>query len=111
MKRILNQNRRMIAGMSAVALLVGFVALWLADVSSVRRAGLGFIAVYCMAWALVVILSKMPVGELRKRFVLMTMTIVICLFIVEAPAWFGMIDYRKTFSAPGSPYWWNKPGY
>ena len=42
---------------------------------------------------------------------LMTMTIAACLLIVEAPAWLGVVDYRQVFSAPGDPYWWNKPGY
>jgi hypothetical protein len=56
------------------------------------------VAAYLLVWGLIAFVLELERSELRKQFVLTTMTLVFCLVLVEIPVLFGLVDYRHVLS-------------
>ncbi|MES4786871.1 MAG: hypothetical protein C4294_14805, partial [Nitrospiraceae bacterium] len=74
--------------------------LWLTGASDIRHLADDLVAAYFISWSLLFLLSKESRDELRKRFVLVTVTLVVSIGGFEALGLFGAVDYRRVFSTP-----------
>lgn len=90
-------------GLLVVTLLTccaAYAILWLTGVSDIRHLADDLIAAYFISWSLLFLLSKESRNELRKRFVLLSVTLVVSVGGFEAVGLFGVVDYRLVFSTP-----------
>lgn len=95
----------------AILFCFGYVFLWGSGIASEYHLADKIIAAYFLSWGLYTFLSKVPRHEVQKRFLSTTMTFIVCIGLIEAPAAIRLVDYREIFSSPGYPSWWNAPGY
>ena len=95
----------------AILFCFGYVFLWGSGIASEYHLADKIIAAYLLSWGLYTSLSQMPRHEVQKRFLVTTMTFIVCIGLIEAPAAIRLVDYREIFSSPGYPSWWNAPGY
>ncbi|MDO9119178.1 MAG: SGNH/GDSL hydrolase family protein [Nitrospira sp.] len=86
----------------ATCVLAGIV-LWGLGVSSIRHLVADLLAIYFVLWALYAFLSGRKQSELRTSFCVTSFTLAICLGALEAPAFFGALDYRRVFSTSMNP--------
>lgn len=84
--------------------------LWFTGVTSVRHLFDDLIAVYLVIWGVYAFLSDHSRVEIRHRFTLTTVTLLLCLGCLEAPAVLGWLDYRDLLPSPTVELW-AKPGY
>ncbi len=97
-----------VLGMTALV-----ATIWIIGLSNAGHLAESIVAAYFLVWALVALLSDLPREELRKRFALITVTIMSCLLLVEIPALLGVVDYRYVFKEPRKApnlYLWEGPG-
>jgi hypothetical protein len=97
-----------IALIAAVLFVSGLAFLWLAGATELRGLASSLVAAYLIVWGLIALVSKAHRVEIRKQFVLATMTLAFCLMLAEVPVLVGLIDYRHVLSAP-IPDEWEKP--
>lgn len=97
----------------AVVILFGFgyVFLWLSGSRNSTQLADNLIAMYLVTWGLYGMTSRISRQEVRSRFVMVTVTLLLCLAALEVPAVLRLVDYQEIFGTPGSPNWWNIPQY
>ncbi|MER3424616.1 MAG: hypothetical protein C4293_16745, partial [Nitrospiraceae bacterium] len=95
------------AGLVLIVLMFAsaFVLLWLTSDSSVTHLMADLLVAYCLGWGLYVLLSKESQVEVRRRFLLMTISLFVMLGILEVPAVTDLVDYRVLFSTPVKEAW------
>lgn len=89
--------------------LLSLIALWRTSAAAVGPLVGHLIASYFLLWGLAALLLSTPQHELRKRFLLLTVTLLFALAVMEVPGALGIVDYRSVFSTP-SQYAWEEPG-
>jgi lysophospholipase L1-like esterase len=92
-----------------VLFLLPFIVFWLTGAATLGSLVADLIASYFLLWGLAALLSRTPQDELRKRFLLLTVTIFFTLGALEVPGAIGIVDYRSVFSTPPD-YAWEEPG-
>ncbi len=97
----------------AVVVLFGFgyVFLWLTGSHNSVQLADNLIAMYLVSWGLYGMTSRITRQEVCTRFVMATVTLLLCLAALEIPAVLRLVDYQEIFNTPGSPNWWNIPQY
>ena len=98
---------------TAVTILfcLAYIFLWGNGIDSDRQLAAELIAVYFLSWGFYALLSKVPRHEIQKGLLITTVTLMVCIGVIEAPAAIRLVDYREIFSTPGYPSWWNSPAY
>jgi hypothetical protein len=86
-----------VAAATVVLFLAGYAVLFLTGVVTIRHLVDNLVAGYLMAWGLYAMLSEVSRAELGKRFILTTVTIVVCFLIAEGGVLLGVVDYRPAF--------------
>ena len=86
-----------------------FIAFWLTGAATIGHHVGDLIASYFLLWGFAALLSRTPQDELRKRFLLLTVTLFFTLAVLEVPGVLGIVDYRSVFSTP-SDNEWEEPG-
>jgi hypothetical protein len=79
--------------------VMGYLALFLPDVSSPRHFLATLIMGYVLVWAIYSLFSNISRPELLVRFALTTGSLVTMLILAEAPAFTGLIDYRAVLGS------------
>ena len=62
------------------------------------------VLMYLALWGGYSLTSSTPRDEIQVRFMLVTFSLGMALFLAELPAWTKLIDYRKTFSNWGNTF-------
>ena len=99
--------------LSAVVMVIGLFSvavLWVTGSSNILQLAVDLLAVYCIGWTILALLSEQPLARLRKRFVLVTGAILAVVLAAETPAWIRLIDYRTVFPTSRSEPWY-RPDY
>lgn len=87
------------ASFIAVLLVLAYLIFLLSDAHSIRQLLTNGVIGYLLGWSVYGSLSAIRPEELVKRFALMTSSIAVCLIVVEAPAFFGVVDYRTVLGS------------
>jgi hypothetical protein len=106
---LLNLVKDKVALLAAVLFLVGLGFLVVVGASDIRSLSGALVAGYFMVWGMVALLWSGPQEELRKQFLVTTVTVGCCLVVAEVPVLAGKVDYRQVFSLPVG-YEWEQPG-
>ena len=77
-------------------LMIGSL-VWLTSPQTPIQLGGYLAANYCVGWAIIAFFSRRPIDELRKQFVMVTVSFALIVALFEAPALAGLIDYRSFF--------------
>lgn len=85
-------------GLTLFLFVVIYCVMVTAGISGVRHPVSIIIASYLVLWGGYSLISSLPRGEIRIRFVLTTLSFGMALSLVEAPAWIGLVNYRQVFS-------------
>lgn len=98
-----NRNiRRTVVGLTLCLFVLIYSLMIKAGISDVRHLFSFLVASYLVLWGGYSLISSIPRQEIRSQFVLMTIALGVALLLVELPALVKLIDYRQTFSIPGS---------
>ena len=87
-------TRRIHLSMGIAIYLLVYATVFLIHVGSLTHLLAHIVTGYLLAWAIYALLSAVCPAEIIGRFVLTTGAIVAGLILIEAPAIFGIIDYR-----------------
>jgi lysophospholipase L1-like esterase len=89
--------------------LLPFITFWFTGAATLGPLIADLIASYFLLWGLAALRSRTPQDELRRRFLLLTATLIFTLALLEVPGALAIVDYRSVFSTP-SHYGWEAPG-
>lgn len=90
-------RQRYVAAATIALFLVGYSILFMTGASSIRHLLDNLIAGYLIAWGLYGLLTEVPRAEVGKRFVLTTLSIALCLALVESTVLLRLVDFRNVF--------------
>lgn len=88
----------------------GYAVLWVTGVTSTGDLLGDLIVGYLLAWGLYALVSDLPRGEIRARFILMTLVGSVMLGMAELLGAVGLINYQTLLGAQGRT-WFDRPGY
>jgi PAS domain S-box-containing protein len=109
MKSLSNHTNRIVFGLTLFLFVLGYSLVVKAGMTDVRDLFSFVVASYLVVWGGYSLVSSVPRDEIRVQFILMTISLGLALLLAEIPAWFKLIDYRKTFST--GVHLWEQPGY
>ena len=87
-------RRDTIALVTTALCVVGYLAVALTDVVTIRYLLVTLVSGYLIAWAVYGLLSTVSRAELITRLTLTTTSIIGCLVVAESPALLRVVDYR-----------------
>ncbi len=90
--------------------LCGCAVLWLTEVTSTGHLVDNLVAGYLFSWGLYALLSNLPRKEIRARFVLVTLSVIVMLGIAELAGVVGLLNYQTLFGTHGRE-WFDRSGY
>ncbi len=88
----------------------GYAVLWVTGVTSTGDLLGDLIVGYLLAWGLYALVSDLPRGEIRTRFILMTLVGSSMLGMAELLGAAGLINYQTLLGTQGRA-WFDRPGY
>lgn len=88
----------------------GYAVLWVTSVTSTGDLLGDLIVGYLLAWGLYALVSDLPRGEIRTRFILMTLVGSAMLGMAELLGAVGLINYQTLLGTQGRT-WFDRPGY
>ncbi len=101
---------RIVVGLTAVVLILGYVLIVTARVSTARQLSGLFIASYLTVWGGYAAVTTIPRAEIRNQFLLTTFSVGLALVMLEFPVWLKLVNYREIFVISDG-YDWEHPGY
>lgn len=101
---------RIVIGLTVLIFLLGYLLVVRADVSEAKGLLSFLVASYLIIWGGYSLVSPISRHEIRIRFVLITLSLGVALFLLELPAGLQLMDYKKLFSISGAMLW-EQPGY
>lgn len=99
-----------VMSLTAVVLILGYVLIVTASVSTDRQLFGFFIALYLAVWGGYALVATIPRDEVRNQFILTTFSLGLALAMLEFPVWLKLVNYRELFAISGG-FDWEHPGY
>jgi PAS domain S-box-containing protein len=109
MKSLSSHSKRILIGLTLFLFILCYSLVVKAGITDVRDLFGFIVASYLLVWGGYSLASSVSRDEIRVQFILMTISLGVALVLAEIPAWFKLIDYRKTFST--GVHLWEQPGY
>lgn len=109
MKSLSNHTEGIIIGLTLFLFVLGYSLIVKSGITDVRDLFSFIVASYLLLWGGYALTSSVPRDKIRVHFILMTISLGVAVLLAEMPAWFKLIDYRKTFST--GVMLWEQPGY
>ncbi len=88
----------------------GYAVLWVTGVTSTGDLLGDLIVGYLLAWGLYALVSDLPRGEIRTRFILMTLVGSVMLGTAELLGAVGLVNYQALLGTQGRT-WFDRSGY